>query len=83
MSDNSGTVSRVQQGLFDQPPEVDLDADPYAEDRAAGHRLAVEFAIDDDEGLDLVLAFGSEERARRSLIQRWYHGEVRLRSEAA
>lgn len=82
-SEAFASVSRVQQDLFDQPPEVDLDADPYADTRAAGRRLAAEFVIDEDEGFDLVLAFGSEECARRALVQRWYRDEVRLRSEAA
>lgn len=73
----------MQADLFDQPHEVDLDEDPYAETREAARRLASEFVIDEDEGLDLVLAFGSEARARRALVDRWYRDEVKLRSEAA
>lgn len=73
----------MQQGLFDQPPEIDYDVDPYAAKREAGRRLADEFAIDAAEGFDLVLGYGSERAARRALVQRWYRNEVELRDEAA
>lgn len=72
----------MQHGLFDQPPEVDLSVDPYSEKREAGHRLAAEFAIDAEEGFDLILGYGSEVAARRALIQRWYRGQVELRDAA-
>lgn len=73
----------MQQGLFDQPVEIDLDLDPYAEKREAGRRLAAEFTIDEHEGFDLILGYGSEEAARRALTQRWWRGEVEARAAAA
>ena len=73
----------VQQGLFDKPLEIDFDVDPYAEKREAGRRLALEFVIDESEGFDLILTYGSEAAARRALTQRWYRDEVELRNEAA
>jgi hypothetical protein len=73
----------MQQGLFDQPAEVDFTRDPYLEKREAGRRLAKAFVIDDSQGFDLMLAYGSEAAAREALIQRWYRDEVELRDEAA
>ncbi|MCP9484263.1 MAG: hypothetical protein MSC30_00185 [Gaiellaceae bacterium MAG52_C11] len=73
----------MQQGLFDQPPEIDLTRDPYAEKREFGRRLAEEFVIDEEQGFDFILAYGSETAARNALIQRWYRDEVERRDEAA
>ncbi|MBA2463241.1 MAG: hypothetical protein H0V45_16005 [Actinobacteria bacterium] len=73
----------MQQGLFDQPAEVDFTRDPYAEKRESGRRLAQEFAIDDEQGFDLMLSYGSERAARNALIQRWYRDEVERRDDAA
>lgn len=72
-----------QQGLFDQPAEIDFTREPYAEKRESGRRLAQEFVINEAQGFDLMLAYGSEAAARRALIQRWYRDEVKLRDEAA
>ncbi len=73
----------MQPGLFDQPVEVDFTKDPYAAKRQAGCRLTREFVIDEAQGFDLMLAYGSEVAARNALIQRWYRDEVELRDEAA
>lgn len=79
----TGSLTSMQQGLFDQPAEVDFSKDPYAEKRESGRRLAQEFAIDDAKGFDLMLAYGSERAARKALIQRWYRDEVERRDDAA
>lgn len=73
----------MQQGLFDQPTEIDFTKDPYAEKRESGRRLAQEFVIDEAQGFDLMLTYGSETAARNALIQRWYRDEVGRRDEAA
>jgi len=73
----------MQKGLFDISPTIDFNVDPYAAKREAGCRLAGEFLIEDREGFELVLGFGSEDGARRVLVQRWYRGEVELRPQAA
>lgn len=73
----------MQPGLFDQPPEIDFTRDPYAAKRESGRRLAQEFVIDEAQGFDLILAYGSETAARNALIQRWYRDEVERRDEAA
>lgn len=77
------SLSSMQRGLFDQPPEIDFSIDPYADKRDSGRRLASEFTIDEREGFELVLGYGSERAARRALVQRWYRNEVALRHEAA
>jgi hypothetical protein len=82
-SDRLPSLSDVQQPLFDRVVEFDLDRDPYHEKRAAGQRLAAEFEIDESQGFDLVLGYGSESAARRALVQRWWRKEVELREEAA
>jgi hypothetical protein len=76
------TLSAVQQGLFDQPVEIDYGRDPYVEERMAARTLAGEFAIGEREAFDIVLCHGSEEAARRALLQRWWRGEVELREVA-
>lgn len=73
----------MQQGLFDQPTEIDFTKDPYAEKRESGRRLTLEFVIDEAQGFDLILAYGSETAARNALIQRWYRDEVERRDNAA
>jgi hypothetical protein len=73
----------MQTRLFDQPPELDLDRDPYREKRSASNHLAAEFRIGEDEAFGLVLGYGSESAARKALLQRWWRGEVELREEAA
>ena len=72
----------MQENLFSAPVEVDFDADPYEEKRVAAGRLATEFLVGQDEAFDLVLGFGSEAAARGALMQRWWRGEVELRSAA-
>jgi len=74
----------VQERLFeertaDAEEAASGDDDPYQDVRAAAHRLTVEYAIDEGEAFDLILAFGSEAGARRALQQRWWLGEVELR----
>lgn len=82
-SDALRILRRVQPRLFDEQAEVDRAADPYAEKRAAGRRLAVEFGVEASEAFDLVIGYGSEQAARKAFIQRWWRGEVELREEAA
>jgi hypothetical protein len=73
----------VQQGLFDQPIEFDPEADPYVAVRSASTRLAAEYAISEDEAFDMILGYGSEAAARRTLRQRWWLGHVELREAKA
>lgn len=74
----------MQPQLFDQQPDRDTPAaDPYENKRAAGRRLAAEFAVDESEAFDLVLGYGSERAAQEALTQRWWRGEIELRDEAA
>lgn len=73
----------MQQRLFDHEIRFALDEDPYEEVQVAGQRLASEYAIDESEGFDMILAYGSEAAARRALRQRWWLGEVELRSARA
>jgi len=72
----------MQRGLFDAELDIDYERDPYESVRAAGHRLATEFVIGDREAFDLVLGYGSEDAARRALVQRWWRGEVQPRAAA-
>lgn len=62
---------------------VDLEHDPYEELREAARRLSTEYAIDEADALDAILAFGSESGARRILRQRWWDGAVELREAEA
>ncbi|MGH3077646.1 MAG: hypothetical protein ACRDPZ_05615 [Gaiellaceae bacterium] len=74
----------MQVSLFDTETSaapIDLDHDPYDELREGAARLADEYAVEQDEALDAILAFGSESGARRILRQRWWNGEVELREE--
>lgn len=70
-----------EERLTDAEEAVSGDDDPYGEIRGAAQRLIVEYAIDESEAFDLILAFGSEAGARRALRQRWWLGEVELREE--
>ena len=72
----------MQQGLFDQPVEIDYERDPYLGEREAARTLTREFDVDEQEAFDLVLCHGSEEAARRALLQGWWRGEVKLREAA-
>jgi hypothetical protein len=65
------------------PPEPPPENDPYHEQRIASQNLTREFEIDEDEALTLVLRLGSEVAARRSLVERWWQGEIVMRRKAA
>lgn len=72
----------MQHRLFDQTAIEDdadeqglEDVDPYADVRKAGARLAKEFKVDCERATDMVLSFGSEAAARRTLVQQWLLGE--------
>jgi hypothetical protein len=76
----------VQQPLFpDHLGSADTvledGYDPYEELREAARRLTLEYAIDEEEAFQAILAFGSESGARRILRQRWWMGEVEMREE--
>lgn len=74
----------MQPRLFDhEAAAVDVTVDPYERKRAAGRRLAAQFGVEECEGFDLVLGYGSEEAARKALVQRWWRGEIDLHDEAA
>lgn len=75
----------MQERLFhdhlERSPVIDDAYDPYDELRVVARRLTVDYAIDEDEALRAILAFGSESGARRILRQRWWMGEVEMRED--
>lgn len=75
----------MQDRLFNlDRADIDLAADPYAEQREVAQRLAVGYGITEDAAFELLLAFGSERAVRATLKQRWWRGEIdQLDDEAA
>ncbi len=73
----------MQERLFLDPaeggPVIDEAHDPYAELRVVASRLTLDYVIEEDEALRVLLAFGSESGARRILRQRWWNGEIEMR----
>lgn len=83
LSATAANVKLVQDRLFDRADDETVefgDDDPYEGVKAAGRRLASEFEIDEDRATDMVLSFGSENAARRALVQRWLLDEEQLKA---
>ena len=60
------------------PDELEA-VDAHGEERRIAAQLCAEFVIEQDEAFRIAVFFGSEERARRYLDQRWWRGEVEYR----
>lgn len=76
-SECAGSFESVQRSLFDRTPVVDRAKDPHAAAKAAGRRLAQRFQTSEEEAVDAVIVYGSEEAAARELHKLWLLGELK------